>query len=57
MRKNVLFYLMAFAITMIVGCAAISKNGFTVSGEIKDAANMAVSLDRISGNNQIVPVG
>lgn len=57
MRKNVLFYLMAFAITMIVGCAAISKNGFTVSGEIKDAANMAVSLDRIGGNNQIVPVG
>lgn len=57
MRKNVLFYMMAFALTMIVGCAAISKNGFTLTGEIKDAANMTASFDKIAGNNQIISIG
>lgn len=57
MRKNVLFYMMAFALTMIVGCAAISKNGFTLTGDIKDAANMTASFDKIAGNNQIVSIG
>lgn len=57
MRKNVFFYFLAFAITMIVGCAATSPNGFTISGEIKDAANMEASLDRLAMNNQSIPVG
>ena len=49
--------MMAFALTMIVGCAAISKNGFTLTGEIKDAANMTASFDKIAGNNQIISIG
>lgn len=57
MRKNVFFYFLAFAITMIVGCAAVGKSGFTLTGEIADAANMEASLERLGANNQSIPVG
>lgn len=58
MRKNVLFYFLAFTMTLVVGCAAISNSaGFTLNGEIKDAANMEASLDKLGMNNKTTPVG
>jgi len=57
MRKNVFFYSLAFAIALIVGCAAVGKSGFVLTGDITDAANMEASLDRLGGNNQSIPVG
>lgn len=58
MRKNILFYLLAFSMTLVVGCGAMSASkGFTLTGEIKDAANMEASLDRLGMQNNAIPVG
>ncbi|MBK6374089.1 MAG: redoxin domain-containing protein [Saprospiraceae bacterium] len=57
MRKNILFYFLAFSMTLVVGCAAISASkGFTLTGEIKDAANMEASLDKLGMQNNAIPV-
>lgn len=58
MQKNFLFYLLGISMIFIVGCAAISsKAGFSLKGEVTDAANMQASLDRLGDRNQSTPIG
>ncbi len=54
--KNLTFGLFLLSLVSIASCAALSSKGTTISGNISDAPNMKVYLDKVGPSNNTVVV-